>query len=97
MTVVAAFDVDGTVTTRDCVVPFLRRVAGTAPMAARLGRSIHRLVPALARRDRDALKAVATRAVFTGRPLADVEAAGAAFAAHIARHMLRPDAVERMR
>ena len=36
LTVVAAFDVDGTVTTRDCVVPFLRRVAGTAPMAARL-------------------------------------------------------------
>ena len=26
--VVAAFDVDGTVTTRDCVVPFLRRVGG---------------------------------------------------------------------
>ena len=28
--VVAAFDVDGTLTTRDCVVPFLRHVAGTA-------------------------------------------------------------------
>ena len=28
MTVVAAFDLDGTITARDCVVPFLRRVAG---------------------------------------------------------------------
>ena len=97
MTVVAAFDVDGTVTTRDCVVPFLRRVAGTVAMAAKLGRSIHRLVPALARRDRDTLKAVATRAVFTGRPIAAVEVAGASFAAHIAGDMLRPDAVERIR
>ncbi len=97
MTVVAAFDVDGTVTTRDCVVPFLRRVAGTVPMAARLGLSIHRLVPALARRDRDELKAQATRAVFTGRRIADVEEAGAAFAEHIARDMLRADTVERIR
>ena len=76
MTVVAAFDVDGTVTTRDCVVPFLRRVAGTAPMSARLALSIHRLAPALARRDRDALKALATRAVFTGRRNTDIENAG---------------------
>ena len=45
------------VTTRDCVVPFLRRVAGTAPIGGRLALSIHRVVPALARRDRDALKA----------------------------------------
>ena len=33
--VVAAFDVDGTLTTRDCVVPFLRRVAGTAGLRRR--------------------------------------------------------------
>ena len=33
---VAAFDVDGTITRRDCVVPFLRRVAGTATLGRRL-------------------------------------------------------------
>ncbi|MET0459363.1 MAG: hypothetical protein ABW195_08945 [Ilumatobacteraceae bacterium] len=32
--VVAAFDVDGTMTTRDSVVPFLRRGAGTGRLAA---------------------------------------------------------------
>ena len=35
--IVAAFDVDGTVTVRDCVVPFLRQVGGTVPMAAGSG------------------------------------------------------------
>ena len=34
--VVAAFDVDGTVTIGDCVVPFLRRVAGTPRIAGGL-------------------------------------------------------------
>ena len=95
--VVAAFDVDGTVTSRDCVVPFLRRVAGTAPMSARLALSIHRVAPALARRDRDALKALATRAVFTGRRITDVEDAAVAFAEQIARDWLREDTLARIR
>ena len=34
--IVAAFDVDGTVTTRDCVVPFLRLVGGTGRLTAGL-------------------------------------------------------------
>jgi phosphatidylglycerophosphatase C len=97
MTVVAAFDVDGTVTSRDCVVPFLRRVAGTGPLAVRLGMSIHRLVPALTRRDRDRLKVLATQAVFTGRPIAEVDALGEAFAERIARQWLRTDTLDRMR
>ena len=47
--VVAAFDVDGTLTTRDCVVPFLRLVGGTARLAARLALAARRVVPALVR------------------------------------------------
>ena len=47
--VVAAFDVDRTVTTRDCVVPFLRRVAGTFPFAARMTLASARILPAVAR------------------------------------------------
>jgi phosphatidylglycerophosphatase C len=96
-TVVAAFDVDGTVTTRDCVVPFLRRVAGTAAMAGRLATRSHRLLPALARRDRDALKAEATRAIFTGRPIAEVDDVATTFAEHVAGDWLRQDTVERIR
>jgi phosphatidylglycerophosphatase C len=97
MTVVAAFDVDGTVTTHDCVVPFLRRVAGTVPMAVKLALSVHRLVPAVVRWDRDELKAVATRAVLTGRPIADVDELGESFAEHIADYWLRTATVERIR
>jgi phosphatidylglycerophosphatase C len=90
---VAAFDVDGTLTTRDCVVPFLRRVAGGRRLVAALAGQLHRSLPALARRDRDRLKELATAAVFTGRPLAEVEAAAAGFAAEVASSWLRPDVV----
>ena len=47
--VVAAFDVDGTLTVRDCVVPFLRHVAGTVPVAVRLGLRPHHVAAALHR------------------------------------------------
>ncbi len=94
--VVAAFDVDGTVTTRDCVVPFLRRVGGTVPMAARFGLSALRDVPALARRDRDRLKALAAKVVFTGRLISDVDRAGDEFAGMVAGAWIRPDTLARM-
>ncbi len=94
--VVAAFDVDRTVTRRDCVVPFLRRVGGTVTLAWRLALAGRGVGPALARRDRDALKAAAARAAFAGRPSADVEAAGREFAAFIHHAWLRPDVVERI-
>ena len=41
--VVAAFDFDGTLSNRDNFVPFLRRVAGTAPAAAAFVLSAARL------------------------------------------------------
>jgi phosphatidylglycerophosphatase C len=95
--VVAAFDLDGTVTVRDCVVPFLQRVAGTVPVAARLGVRPHRLVAAFARRDQDRLKAMAARAAFAGRAASDVEAAGRTFATTIVAGWLRDDTVARLR
>ncbi len=95
--VVAAFDVDHTVTTSDCVVPFMRRVAGTAPFVARVGVGALRHLPAVVRRDRDHLKAIAARAAFAGRPLAEVERLGEAFAAEVAASSLRPDTMARMR
>ena len=91
MPVIAAFDVDGTLTTRDCVVPFLRRVAGTVGLVAGLGRRAPELIPALARRDRDGLKSLATAAVFTGRSIDDVDAAGRQFAERVASSWLRDD------
>ena len=95
--VVAAFDVDRTVTTRDCVVPFLRRVAGTFPFAARMMLASARILPAVARGDRDRAKEDAVRIVFRGRRAVDVQAAGEAFATVVARSWLRPDTVARLR
>lgn len=94
--VVAAFDVDGTVTTRDCVVPFLRRVGGARRMAVGLlGRS-GPVLAALARRDRDRCKALLSHAVFAGRSAGEVEHVGAAFAVELERHRLRPDTLSRL-
>ncbi len=93
----AAFDFDGTVTTRDCVVPFLRRVAGTPRLVLGLVRQGHRTIPALLRRDRDTLKELAARATFRGRSVDAVEALGTTFAAEVVAQRLRPDAVARIR
>jgi phosphatidylglycerophosphatase C len=94
--VVAAFDVDGTLTTHDCVIPFLRRVAGTARVAAGLGRRPVRLVRAAAGRDRDALKMLAAESTFAGRPLAEVRRDAGSFARHVHARWLRPESVGRL-
>lgn len=94
---VAAFDVDGTITTRDCVVPFLRRVAGTAGLLAALVRRVGRLGRALIHRDRDRVKAVAAAAAFAGRSCAAVRAAGVEFADEVADSWLDAHTIEQLR
>ena len=94
---IIAFDVDGTLTRRDCVVPFLRRVAGTGSLVAGLGRRAAEIAPALARRDRDRLKAIASKVAFAGRPFEEIEAAGREFADHVASSWLRADTVDTLR
>ncbi|MFK8024907.1 MAG: HAD-IB family hydrolase [Ilumatobacter sp.] len=93
-TTVAAFDVDGTLTTRDCVVPFMRHIAGTRRVAARLARRPDRLIPSLVRRDRDAVKALAAAAAFTGQRIDDLESAGSDFAQHVFSSWMRNDTTE---
>ncbi len=75
VTRIAAFDLDGTLTDRDCVVPFLRRVAGTPRLVAGVAAHPIDVSKALVGRDRDAFKALATRAAFAGRPLGVLEPA----------------------
>ena len=94
---VAAFDVDGTLTIRDCVVPFLRRVAGLPTLAWGVATAAPTSVPALIRRDRDTLKAVATRAAFRGRGAAAVAELADRFAAEVADGWLRDDTVASLR
>ena len=92
--VVAAFDVDGTLTTADCVVPFLRRAVGW-----RLGPALLRrpgaLAGALARRDRDRLKELASRAL-AGHDAAAVDRLGEVFARDFVADHLRDDTTARL-
>ena len=97
MTVVAAFDFDETLTRRDTVVPFLRRLAGPRALATGLLVRSHRLAPAAMQRNRDAIRAVATDHVFRGRPIAEVEAHASEYGAQIAAVGLRPDTADRLR
>lgn len=94
---VVAFDVDHTITTRDCVLPFMWRVASPMAFVAGVLRQAVPAVRGFVARDRDALKAVATMAAFGGRPLATVEAAATTFAGDIVARHLRDDVVAELR
>ncbi|MDG0976479.1 HAD-IB family hydrolase [Ilumatobacter sp.] len=94
---IAAFDVDGTLTTRDCVVPFLRRVAGTRHLAQQLGIDARQTVPALIRRDRNELKARAALAAFADRPVQEVGHHAMDFARAVHMSWLRADTLEMLR
>jgi len=92
---VAVFDVDGTLTTGDCVLPFLRRAAG-ARLASTVLRHPLALAAGLVRRDRDRLKALAC-ASLAGRPVAEVDRLGTEFASEVAASRLRDDTSARLR
>ena len=93
MTRIAAFDLDGTLTTRDCVVPFLRQVAGTPRLVAGVAAHPIDASRALVRRDRDAFKVLASHAAFAGRALGDVEPRAEEFAAMVHSNWMRSDTV----
>lgn len=93
--VVAAFDVDGTLTTRDCVAPFLYRTTGLRAGLA-LVRHPFSVSRALVRRDRDSIKAMACTA-FAGLHGDAVDVLGATFAREIESRWIRPDTFARLR
>jgi len=93
--VVAAFDVDGTLTTGDCVTPFLRRAAGRRLWTTLLRHPLA-LGAAAARRDRDRLKELACSAL-RGIESTEIEHLGEAFAREVGAGRLRDDTVARLR
>ncbi len=94
--VVAAFDFDGTLSPRDNVVPFLRRVAGTAGAAGGFAAAaVHVAKQGRSHWSRNALKAAVLDELLAGRDADDVDDTARAFAAEIVRDHLRPEAVER--
>jgi phosphatidylglycerophosphatase C len=93
--IVAVFDLDGTLTTGDCVLPFLRRAAGRRLLTATLRHPLA-LAAGLVRRDRDRLKALAC-ASLAGIPAAEIDRLGEAFARDVAANRLRDDTTARLR
>ncbi len=94
---IAAFDFDGTLTDRDSVVPFVRGLAGTVRLGARMLAVPHRLAPAAIARDRDRIKELASRAAFRGRDVGEVEAAAERYGTRLLATRLRADTAERLR
>ena len=96
MNTVAAFDFDGTLTTRDCMVPFLEHLVGRIRLVG--GVLVHPIaaLSAVARRDRDRFKALAVSAAFAGRDVSDVIREGASFASTIRASWLRADTLGRL-
>jgi phosphatidylglycerophosphatase C len=86
---VAVFDFDETLSTRDNVIPFMRRVGGPRRFAA----AVITAAPALALRRRDDAKARAVHRIFAGRSAAGVHAEGEQFATEVIEHHLRDEAV----
>jgi phosphatidylglycerophosphatase C len=93
--VVAAFDVDGTLTRSDCVGPFLWRAAGIRVPLALAGRPVT-VARALARRDRDGLKEVVCSAL-RGLDAAALDRLGAEFCRTYMSGRLRDDTTARLR
>ena len=94
----AAFDVDHTLTRRDCVLPFLRRVAGDWAVLQAGARHLPILTQvALRRADRDVAKAALLGSIFAGRAAGDIAAKGRAHAHDTYANWMRPDTLARLR
>lgn len=94
--VVAAFDVDGTLTVRDCVFPFLLKVGRTG-FVLRLVRGAPRAIKLLLARDRNGLKELCVAAALAGRSVDEIDTVGTQFAAVVAQSWMRPDVCHRLR
>ena len=95
--VVAAFDFDKTISTRDNVVPFLRAVIGRTRLTRALLAISPRLVgAALDDERRDAAKVALVRRTLTGYDAGRIAGVAAEFADDVVARHLRPDVVERV-
>jgi phosphatidylglycerophosphatase C len=95
--VIAAFDVDGTLTTRDCVRPFLERAAGRRRILLAVLRRPVATIVAAARRDRDRFKEIIVGGALRGKLITEVDAIGEQFAQYVLVNWLRPDTLRRLR
>jgi len=95
--IVAAFDFDKTLSTRDNVLPFLRDVAGTTRVATAIAAASPLLLRAgINGARRDSAKASVLRRLLAGCDAADVHATGERFASAVIEQHLRHDVVSRL-
>ncbi len=95
----AAFDVDGTLTRRDTLLPFLRRLCGTHRLArglARHGLALSAMV--VGRVERDTVKDALLVHLLAGWAAEEVRAAGVDYAGFLVQaDRLRPDTLARLK
>jgi phosphatidylglycerophosphatase C len=95
---VAAFDLDGTLTRRDTMLPFVARVCGWSAVGRTLARHAVPLTRmAVGRADRDQVKEGVLAPLLGGRRLADLESIAEAYAGDVVADGLQADVAERVR
>lgn len=93
MTVVAAFDLDGTITDRDCLIPFTIDAVGRWALLHAIGRQILMHPRSLTRRDEMKRTMSST---LRGRPLDEIDAIARRFVDQRAIRWFRPDTIDRL-
>jgi phosphatidylglycerophosphatase C len=97
MRTVAVFDVDGTLTTGDTLLPFLRRVCGAGAVTRALGTEWRRLASMTRDRERrDDAKAAVVARLLAGRDHRRLETLGDDYARLLFARRLRADVVRRV-
>ena len=94
---VVAFDVDKTLTTKDCVLPFMSLVAGRMFLVSVVLRSPLQVASMVRHRDRDGLKRLFVHAVFKGRDASEIDELGEQFASVVLEKWIRADVAQRLR
>jgi len=94
---IVSFDLDKTLTIRDCVVPFMKTVAGRFRFWKTVVADSPEWIPALIRRDRDQVKQVFVRGVFAGCNSQEVAALGESFALRVSKSWMREDVCKVLR
>lgn len=94
---IAVFDVDGTLTVRDCVVPFTRTAVGTFGIFTAMLRQSKSVFTALISRDRDVIKSVLVKVAYTGLDAQKLEQQGISFADKVYSSWMRQDVARRYR
>ena len=97
-TALAAFDFDGTISTRDTFFPFLLYAFGARAVYGALVLGLLGLARRQSTLDvRDRLKAALVRRLFAAAPRARLEATAARYAGEVLATAMRPGALERIR